>query len=177
VVTNDRAQGGGVFDNSRVEFMHNRRLFLDDSRGVEEPLSENGTYGNGITIQATYTLHFVNKSKTYSKQRFQQLITDDPLQYSFAFNYTLYNVTTESQVTHDHVLQASNGVPAPIKIQTYPLKRNYVLVRVTNIGDLFDYPVNSTLADTVAYVDLNALAKNFYAQANGQSAQLAGINI
>ena len=48
---------------------------------------------------------------------------------------------------------------------------------MTNIGDLFDYPVNSTLADTVAYVDLNALAKNFYAQANGQSAQLAGINI
>lgn len=71
VVTNDRSQGGAVFDNSRVELMHNRRLFLDDSRGVEEPLSENGTYGNGITIQATYTLHFVNKAKTYSKQRFQ----------------------------------------------------------------------------------------------------------
>ena len=50
-------------------------------------------------------------------------------------------------------------------------------MRLTNIGDLFDYPANSTLADTVAYVDLNALAKNFYAQANGQSAQLTAINI
>ncbi len=74
VVTNDRSQGGGVFDNSRVEFMHNRRLFYDDDRGVEDPLSENGTYGNGLSVQATYTFHYVNKTKTYSKQRFQQLV-------------------------------------------------------------------------------------------------------
>jgi hypothetical protein len=51
-----------------------------------------------------------------------------------------------------------------------------ILVRTVNVGDLFDYPVNSTLADTVAYVDLNALAKNFYSQANG-NAQLSSINI
>jgi hypothetical protein len=51
------------------------------------------------------------------------------------------------------------------------------MVRVSNIADLFDYPVNTTLADTVAYVDLNALAKSFYSQANGQSYQLSGINI
>lgn len=44
-----------MFENSRVELMHNRRLFLDDERGVDEALSENGTYGNGITIQAMYT--------------------------------------------------------------------------------------------------------------------------
>ncbi len=50
VVTNDRSQGGAVFDDSRVELMHNRRLFKDDARGVGEPLSENGTYGNGIPI-------------------------------------------------------------------------------------------------------------------------------
>jgi hypothetical protein len=67
VVTNDRSQGGSVFEDSRIEFMHNRRLFDDDDRGVVEPLSENGTYGNGIPIQATYTMHFVNKSTTYSK--------------------------------------------------------------------------------------------------------------
>jgi len=67
VVTNDRSQGGSVLENGRIEFMHNRRLFYDDDRGVREPLSENGTYGNGISVQATYTLHFVNKSQTYSK--------------------------------------------------------------------------------------------------------------
>ena len=178
VVTNDRSQGGGVFDNSRVELMHNRRLFLDDERGVDEPLSENGTFGNGITIQATYTVHFVDKTKTYSKQRFQQLIIDDPLQYSFAFNYTITNITSSSDEhkTHQFLLSSSNGVPPPIKIHTYPLKRNLILVRVANIGDLFDYPANSTLTDTVAYVDLNALAKNFYSQANGNT-QISSINI
>lgn len=173
VVTNDRSQGGAVFDNSRVELMHNRRLFLDDERGVDEPLSENGTFGNGITIQATYTVHFVDKTKTYSKQRFQQLVIDDPLQYSFAFNYSITNISATSDIPVSHLhqafLQSPNAVPPPIKIHTYPLQRNLVLVRVANIGDLFDYPVNSTLADTVAYVDLNALAKNFYAQANGNT--------
>lgn len=89
VVTNDRSQGGSVLDNAHIEFMQNRRLFFDDSRGVGEPLSENGTLGAGIEVQATYTLHFVNHTATYSKQRFQQLVQDDPLQYHFAFNYTL----------------------------------------------------------------------------------------
>jgi lysosomal alpha-mannosidase len=67
VVTNDRSQGGSVIENARVEFMHNRRLFEDDHRGVDEPLSENGTFGVGIQIQATYTVHFVIKSVSYSK--------------------------------------------------------------------------------------------------------------
>ena len=48
VVTNDRSQGGSVLDNAHIEFMQSRRLFYDDSRGVGEPLSENGTLGLGI---------------------------------------------------------------------------------------------------------------------------------
>lgn len=79
VVSNDRSQGGSVLDNAHVEFMQNRRLFFDDARGVGEPLSENGTFGNGIQVQATYSVHFVNRSATYSKQRFHQLKQDDPL--------------------------------------------------------------------------------------------------
>ncbi len=89
VVTNDRSQGGSVLDNGRIEFMHNRRLFEDDHRGVGEPLSENGTYGNGISVHSTYTVHFVNKTYTYSKQRFQQLVIEDPVQLNFAFNFTV----------------------------------------------------------------------------------------
>ena len=60
VVTNDRSQGGSVLDNAHIEFMQARRLFEDDRRGVGEPLSEDGPFGNGIQVQATYTLHFVN---------------------------------------------------------------------------------------------------------------------
>lgn len=162
--------------------MQNRRLFADDARGVGEPLSENGTYGNGISIQATYTVHFVNKTQTYSKQRYQQLIIDDPLQYHFAFNYTINPMSTEEDEPvpfglPEGFVKQPNGIPAPIKATSYPMKRNLLLLRVENIGDLFDYPAGSTLQDTVAYVDLNALAKDFWYKANGQSAQLSGINI
>ena len=49
-VMNDRSQGGSVLESGRIEFMHNRRLFKDDSRGVSEPLREDGAYGNGLSI-------------------------------------------------------------------------------------------------------------------------------
>jgi hypothetical protein len=119
VVTNDRSQGGSVLQNG-IEFMQNRRLFKDDSRGVGEPLSENGTYGDGISVQATYTVHFVNSSATYSKQRFQQLVIDDTLQYSFAFNYTVDTVAVleEQAAISESVLTTSveAGQPAPVKV-------------------------------------------------------------
>jgi hypothetical protein len=67
---------------------------------VDESLSENGPFGNGIQIQATYTLHFVNLTATYSKQRFQQLVQDDPLQYFFAFNYTTSTISKRKQAQY-----------------------------------------------------------------------------
>lgn len=69
-----------MLDNAHIEFMQHRRLFKDDSRGVGEPLSENGTFGQGIQVQATYTVHFVNQAVSTSQQRFQQLTIDDPVQ-------------------------------------------------------------------------------------------------
>ena len=153
--------------------MHNRRLFFDDSRGVGEPLSENSTYGNGISVQATYTVHFVNKTQTYSKQRYQQLITDDPLQINFAFNYSLTGMSenlSSLQGVPDNFVKQPNGIPAPIKVISYPMDRNVLMVRVENIADLFDYPKTATLQDTTAYLDLNALAKDFWYKANGQGA-------
>jgi hypothetical protein len=180
VVTNDRSQGGSVFEDSRIEFMHNRRLFDDDNRGVVEPLSENGTYGNGIPIQATYTMHFVNKTTTYSKQRLQQLVIDDPLQYNFAFNYTIYTGVGEDlnqDILRGVVQQTNDAIPAPVKIISYPMDRNLLLVRVENIADLFDYPAGSTLDDTVTYFDLNQLSRNLYQYTNGNTAQLQSLNI
>lgn len=39
-VMNDRAQGGSVLENGAIELMQNRRLLVDDERGVEEALNE-----------------------------------------------------------------------------------------------------------------------------------------
>lgn len=163
VVTNDRSQGGSVIENSRIEFMHNRRLFKDDDRGVGEPLSENGPFGNGIQIQATYTLQFVNMSATYSKQRFTQLTVDDPLQYSFAFNYSIDNSSVlEEQVPIAESAITYGAQPAPVKVHAFPIGRNQLMIRVENIADLFDYPANTSVSSTGVYADIPQLAKNLF---------------
>ena len=43
-----RSQGGSALKMGTVELMHNRRLFFDDWRGVDECLNETDEYGNGI---------------------------------------------------------------------------------------------------------------------------------
>jgi hypothetical protein len=40
VVMNDRSQGGSVLENGHIELMQNRRLNVDDWRGMGEPLNE-----------------------------------------------------------------------------------------------------------------------------------------
>jgi hypothetical protein len=39
-VMNDRSQGGAVIKNGRIELIQNRRLNVDDWRGVDEALNE-----------------------------------------------------------------------------------------------------------------------------------------
>ncbi len=55
--------------------------------------------------------------------------------------------------------------------------RNLLFLRLENIADLFDYQSTQTLTDTGVYVDVPQLAKNFFYQANGASAQLSNVNI
>jgi len=40
VVMNSRSQGGSVIQDGRIEIMQNRRLNVDDSRGMGEALNE-----------------------------------------------------------------------------------------------------------------------------------------
>jgi hypothetical protein len=67
--------------------------------------------------------------------------------------------------------------PVPVKVHAFPINRNLLLVRIENIGDLFDYPDNANVTDTTAYVDLQQLAKDIYYKANPSSYLLNGINI
>jgi hypothetical protein len=43
------------------------------------------------------------------------------------------------------IVSQPNGIPAPIKVISYPMDRNLLQVRIENIGDLFDYPNGATL--------------------------------
>ena len=53
-VMNDRSQGGSSIKQGRIELMQNRRLNVDDKRGVGEPLNEVDSQGKGISVPATY---------------------------------------------------------------------------------------------------------------------------
>jgi len=86
-VMNDRSQGGSVLQSGRIELMQNRRLYRDDYRGVEEPLNEVDSTGNGITVPATYFLHIFNKANEESYQRMAQLQMDEPVQVFYAFSW------------------------------------------------------------------------------------------
>lgn len=55
-VMNDRSQGGSVLQNGGIEIMQNRRLLVDDIRGVEEPLNEVDLNGQGMQVNVKYHL-------------------------------------------------------------------------------------------------------------------------
>lgn len=68
-VMNDRSQGGSVLEAGRIELMQNRRLNVDDGRGVDEPLNEKQADGAGIRVPATYYVELFNTQKRSSLQR------------------------------------------------------------------------------------------------------------
>ena len=177
-IMNDRSQGGTVLKNGRVELMQNRRLFFDDDRGVEEALNETDSFGNGITVPATYHLHLFDRTVEESAQRYIQMMVDEPLQYFFTFNWT----KSEEAATRDHLnllMQPHHDHKQllPIKYQMFPVKRNTLFIRFENIGDNFDNFNNKTLNDTSLYIDVKDFAERLYHHINANSSELNNINI
>ena len=86
---NDRSQGGSVIQDGRVELMQNRRLNVDDGRGVDEALNEVDENGNGISVPATYYVQLFNMKKRSPLQRTIQQIQDAPPQQFFAFDASI----------------------------------------------------------------------------------------
>lgn len=59
--------------------MQNRRLLIDDAKGMAEPMDEKDADGRGIRVKAIYWMQIHRTSKTKSKQREQQIFIDKPL--------------------------------------------------------------------------------------------------
>lgn len=58
-------------------------------------------------------------------------------------------------------------MPQTFKYETFPLQRNQILLRVENVGDLFDTTYKGlTIQDTSITVDLKDWAQKFIATAN-----------
>lgn len=86
---NDRPQGGAADLSSKatIELMQHRRLLRDDDLGVEEYLNETDSKGDGIRVTAKYLVQIFDTSRSQSKQRENQINLEQPLQYSFVFDF------------------------------------------------------------------------------------------
>ncbi len=111
--------------------MQNRRVFFDDSRGVEEPLDETDKYGNGITVSANYKLLITDIDFGVAQTRNLQLSIDEPLQYFFALKW---NTTQKKSANIDEDFKSlseiktynvgASGNPYSVKYEVFPVKRN-----------------------------------------------------
>jgi hypothetical protein len=63
-VMNDRSQGGSALSDGTIEFMQNRRIPADDSRGMGEWVNEKDQLGKGIRVPATYHVQIFDNKKT-----------------------------------------------------------------------------------------------------------------
>jgi len=66
-VMNDRSQGGSALSDGTIEFMQNRRIPADDSRGMGEWVNEEDELGNGIRVPATYHVQLFDKALNNTK--------------------------------------------------------------------------------------------------------------
>jgi len=73
-VMTDRTQSGaaGLQGNNSIELMQHRRLLIDDSKGLTQPIDERDEKGRGIQVKAKYWLQVFHTNKTESAQRYQQ---------------------------------------------------------------------------------------------------------
>jgi len=131
-----------VLKNGRIELMQQRRLYQDDWRGMGEPLNEVDQNGNPIAVPAQYFLQIFNYEKEVSAQRHLQLRQDDPLQYFFQFHSQVETGLKSSKVSNNKLVTLMSGSYGDsndaIKINMFPVQKNTILLRLENIGDLFD---------------------------------------
>lgn len=158
---NDRAQGGSadITDKANIELMQNRRIMEDDNKGVSEKLDEiDPETGRGIIVTAKYWMQIFDYTKSHSKQREEQILIDQPLEYLFAFKYDKASEPVQTQLTQvKYLLNETNDY---VTYHTFPEGKNKILVRFENIADRLD-------SDTaVQQLDVNLFAKTFYESAN-----------
>ena len=141
-VMNDRSQGGSALSEGTIEFMQNRRIPADDSRGMGEWLNETDSQGNPIRVPATYHVQVFNEDKTENNQRRMQMRIESPPQFFFTFD----EVKPKYESNIGKELKAA-GIVDMVKLVTIPKSQDRVLIRLENTGDFLIKGAKTQIVD------------------------------
>lgn len=151
-VMNDRSQGGSALSEGTIEFMQNRRIPADDSRGMGEWVNEKDELGNGIRVPATYHVQIFDNSNTENVQRKAQLMIDSPVNYFYTFDEVKWALVSSSKVSTLTADLSTAGVSDLVKLVTIPVSSNNLRVRLENTGDFLIKGASSATVDLEAII-------------------------
>ena len=145
-VVTDRANGGGSLNDGELEFMLHRRLTYDDSKGVNEILSEPGLDGNGLRIRGNHRLLLDHGSEAAVNRRQASLDLLFQPQFSFA-DTTGASGSGNMEGVQGDFSGLTNPLPANVHILTTQSQdQNTVLIRLAH---MFDKNEHGTLSQDV----------------------------
>ena len=139
----DRAQGGSSLNEGEIELMLQRRLYLDDYKGLNEGLNEtnpNSTDGKGVTVKS-YTHFRIRGIKEKQK-------VEDTMQYmKMTLESPPYQIWTSNKTSliQSPLLNLSQQVPSNVKILLFPEGDDKLFLRVENIMEKFTLDINATV--------------------------------
>jgi hypothetical protein len=146
IVMNDRAQGGSVIQDGRIELMQNRRSNADDSRGVDENIDETDVNGNGVSVPASYRVHIglLPEFVYGGVQRFLQQGIDSPLQQFYGFDGTDLKQSRNFKPVQQGFqrLLENTGFTQEMKLEMFTQGPNQIVVRIEHLSDPTDGATN-----------------------------------
>ena len=179
-VVNDRSLGasfspqGSYFnDRTGIEFLLQRRLYFDDSRGVAEALNDTDSNGNGLGVTAHFRL-LIGKNRTLTERRISwekrvQLEQDTPV-YGFVRWTWGKDVPSLKLSGNTSTVTGSDSFDGtPIRVSFDPLAKNKLVLRIANIEDAF----NQGIAQGVK-VSPERIVRSHFANANWEKPDIIG---
>jgi len=106
-VLNDRSQGGSSIQDGSIEIMLHRRVLHDDRLGVQEPLNETGSDGNGLIVKGKLFVIFDNINNSARLHRPLSLqINNEPVCFIINLNGSNENMNNSKLNKYDRKLKS-----------------------------------------------------------------------
>jgi lysosomal alpha-mannosidase len=129
----DRAQGASSLEDGEVQLMLQRRLYVDDNKGVDEALNETNSDspdGKGVLVKA-YTYFRIRGASEFTPANIYKTDLETP-------PYEVYSTNPPNELPNSqNALIPSLGLPKEIKLIVFP-EQGSLFFRLENTMDVFD---------------------------------------